>query len=1467
MSGIPDGWYRDPDRGWRLRYFDADGWSPWVATDDERTLAPLVDPNTPPPSGLEVTRFVLQRARAEGVITPLTHQALTDYLVRWERSMSTDAPAAHPPKPATRQRPTATVPTGVWGRAEEPAPWGGREEPPPGADVSATSGAPTHPTPRFIPVSPREPGRAARWWAETVDTVKSDLAVHGLAYLGVLLLFAGVFGLVVWSFGDISRNLRPVAELAIPLSLFVGAAMLRRRGTRVVAGALEVAGGLLLPIVVVAAFVDDAPVPPDPTGSALPVTLFLATLLVAGGYVLWVRLHTTSALAYLVAPVSWLALGFLSLTFSDDVPQGDQVAQPESTEVAVMALAAGVTLLAVRRWEGRRLADATLAAGPLSVGVLVVLTLLAGAVDQWPNTSLVLTAIGLVLALEALAGRLPGATVSIATSVVVGLGLLAARAALDVEPATTVLGFGAATGWALYHRQTTTGGARRSYSVLAAVLPVGVALGVVSGFGWPWGLAATGTALLGVTVLARWWTRIDPLWSSWAAAASGVVAAGTPLAMLSALTWPGDADTAALETSWQTPVVALLAAATVTVGRVRPLGLQSWGVVAGVAEAWALLVVVRAGDLSWTTVGWAAGAAVLVLTIEAAGGRLGSRVAREHLAHGALAGLALTTLAASTAVAVSLPSWAIATVLGLTALAWAAVAVREDRGGSPAIDVLVSAVPELAIPIRSAPALVAPLVAALAAHYGVEATGRVDDAWWPVVTATCALAISAAGRATGQHLPRTTRMLHEAWLLVAAITVATVLVRLADDAPEGPTSLTLTLVLVGAVVTGTARDARDVWLGWAVTAPLTLLGAEQLGAGRDSWPQVLIAWGGSLVVAALAAERLPEEARISRLFGRTLPPAALGAAALTLGTLVLPFRADDMTVGWWYLAVGAVVLTATVLSRFGEIAGVAPLVLTVSFVTLAPWEPLDRPWTTVLWGAAWLLAVEGVRLLARHDWQRRAGTSTSIAVQIVLVLNLWYVVLNRGTAVGLALTGAVSLALAARTRGRIARWSYSVVGVLLVLLGAADAGPGWLALALTSLSVAASLVAWRATSLSPAERETARLVGAAAGTGAWWSLLQWSGWTIEVQVVITSAVAGLVVLALAGLGRLLAESRPWVGPWGLLVLVSLIGVSSTLPSEVVPRSPAGQWIALGYLLSAAAVGLSARPLGFGALRPTASVLLALSVAAYLYAVYATGPEVVAVGCTIALASLIASVGLTVRHRAEVWQPALLLATGGAELAALLAAAFELPRRDSLVVALLVLAAQCLGLGRARSITVLTLLGPPVLAVAWTLYASETLGGNPQWYAVPIGLSLVAVAGLLRWDRRQSGLPLATFYVVLPELAGLAIITFPTLVQMATDSLGYFLVALAEGALITLWGAVTKVRRRLAVGAGVIVAAVVLLITIPLYPLLPEWRGATLWITVAVLGLAAITVATMIERGRAKVHAWVDTLSSTMHDWE
>ena len=81
------------------------------------------------------------------------------------------------------------------------------------------------------------------------------------------LVFAGLLGFVVFAFGDLGKGWRPLAEVLTPVALFRGAALLRRLRAPFVGTALEVLGGLAVPVMAAAAFLDGATPPPDPTGT------------------------------------------------------------------------------------------------------------------------------------------------------------------------------------------------------------------------------------------------------------------------------------------------------------------------------------------------------------------------------------------------------------------------------------------------------------------------------------------------------------------------------------------------------------------------------------------------------------------------------------------------------------------------------------------------------------------------------------------------------------------------------------------------------------------------------------------------------------------------------------------------------------------------------------------------------------------------------------------------------------------------------------------------------------------------------------------------------------------------------------------------------------------------------------------------------------------------------------------------
>lgn len=1452
-AGVPTGWYDDPDASDRQRYFDDSGWSPWVSTTQGMKLAPLAVANSPGPSGVAVTREILRQARADGVIDSGTFDALVRYAQRWSTRPS-QPPA--PARPASNSNQTWEPSAALWDQKSQPVAAASGTAPP------VVQAAPHLTFPSEL--APRSP--VTRWWRETRETVKSDLAIHGLAYLGVLLLFAGVFGLVVWSFSDINPGMRPVAELAIPGALFIGAAMLNRRGTRVVAAALEVAGGLLLPIVAVASFVDDAPVPPDPTGVALTVVLATTTFAISVGYALWVRLHPSSALAYLVAPVAWLAAGLLSLSWLNPVPQGESVAQPRALEIAVMSVAAGVTLLAARLRPQLPFASATMTSGPVALVVLALLALLAGSTDGWPATALVVTAAGIVVGIEALEQRLPGSTLTIATSVTVGLGLLAARSGLDTSPWVTASAFAAATGWAEYHRRSASGGERRSFAAAASLFPGGVVMGAVAAIGWPAGLLVTALLLAAGAVVLRTRTTTDTFWSQWVACASGALAAVLALATTVNVLWPASADSSDLEGSWQAPVAALLLALALGTARTRYPALVTWAVVAVLAQAWvfAVLVLDDSGDL--VAVGWGLGAAAAVCVVVTLPVRWSTRASASVLGHVTLASLLLGVVAVMVA-ADGLPSTSrLALVTGAAAVAWACVSVVDELKGTDAIR-LAHAVTELSKDaLRSATAAVALIAAAGSVAFTVDARNVItDDAWWAVVAGAIALAYIAFARLAVDTLPCNSRVATEAALLLAAGALVLGIARAETVTQFTPTVTALGLVVaVVALVPARLRDSRPAWLGWGASGALTVIVVDRIGAGEDDWPMTLMVWGSVTAVAALAIERLQVAAPLRKLVQRTLPPVALGAFGLGIGALTVAVTEDLTTTGWWFLLVAATGVVAGVLVRDGRLFGSAAAAITVSYSALAPWDAIDHPWTIVVLGSLWLAAADVVRRWPTARDVPALSSSLFVVGQLVIVAALPLIAVEDQRPLGLTLAGLASLAIAIRNPVAPARPWYGAFGVVLILTGAADQGPGWLAIAWSALSVGATAAAVVGRGRASA---VLRLLGAASAAAAWATFMLWAQWTTETSVIITAVGVGMLLALLGVAAQLTPSSRVWAESWGsiglLVLLVSTLGLG--LPG--VSRAPSGQMVGAGLALAAVGTALAAEPLRHTWLRILTVLLAAAAAGAFLFGIDAEASQVTAVAVALAAATTLGIAVVVATSRGTEWRPPLLVGAPVAGGVAVAAAASALPDRTLLVSALILVAAQCVVIGRVVGSTPLLVAGPPLLSLSWMLYASEALSGNPQWYMVPVGLALIVMAVLLRWTRRQAGKDVATVDVVALELAGIGLLAGAALVQTATDSLGYALLAIVEGILVALWGAVTKVRRRLAAGVGVVIVSVVMLIAVPLLPLLPEWRGAVLWVAVAGLGLAAIVVATFIERGRAKVGAWVTSLSETLNDWE
>ena len=218
------------------------------------------------------------------------------------------------------------------------------------------------------------------------------------------------------------------------------------------------------------------------------------------------------------------------------------------------------------------------------------------------------------------------------------------------------------------------------------------------------------------------------------------------------------------------------------------------------------------------------------------------------------------------------------------------------------------------------------------------------------------------------------------------------------------------------------------------------------------------------------------------------------------------------------------------------------------------------------------------------------------------------------------------------------------------------------------------------------------------------------------------------------------------------------------------------------------------------------------------------------------------------------------------------AALQWPDVGLLVLSLAASATACAVAGWVTHRTLFIGLAPPLLCGAWLAFASEALGGDPMWFTVPIGLALLADVGVVRNGRRRAGGEGTPPAFVALEATGMAFLVIPSLVQMVAGDLVQALVVIPIGAGIAAWGIMSRVRRRLAVGALTIVVAVVLLLGLPLARVALQDRGGPassggLWLAIAAVGVVALLIAVFLEQGRQRVAHATQRLTELTAGWE
>lgn len=822
--------------------------------------------------------------------------------------------------------------------------------------------------------------------------MSADLGVHGLAYLGVALIFTGVLGFVIFAFGDVGDAWRPVAELALPLVCAGSAAFLYRRGAPFVSAALEFLGGLILPIVAVASFVDGAELPPDLDGASLVLVLVVVSLVLAGAYALVVRRRPSSPLRFLAAPMVWLAVAFVGLAFAPVVQDGRDASRPFPIQWALVAATVAATLGLCRLRPAGVIARASVTAAIPGAAVAALLTVLAAPRAGWPAGALVLAGASTIASIELLASRLRPSTVTVLQAIT-----LAGTAATLVPPlgpawAATIAAIGLlalAEGQAQRRANPPVMLVVLMASGAAAVLALGRPWPtlVTAGVGFVWAVGRRYRPLAGLTevvpvvgvfvfpaLAAVGVVRLLPVDSALVVVGVFVVA----VALVVRLT---AARRDIVMAVW---VPAAAGAVTVAVG-VDGVGRPWWGALAAALAAVSFALAPRWACLRvWTTTAAVALAAVWVtvaLNVRPANAAVGgaalglvlvaSSLVRRAPAFGHLGLAGLTVGAVSVVVAFGAAAEAagptapwtgpVAASLGLAALGWGVVtAIGETRGCSVRDLIVRLLAGEVERATEYAPAtegddaqsgaVVAPAlalistVAFVASALGASGLLERSDPWLAVAASGVTLTAAVVAR----FVAGSRRLLAATWSVLGVwLTAALALLAWSDpwSAAVGSAVVVVAVVAVGPV----QRRPSMVWSGWLASAAVALALGRVVGLAADDLLLVLFGWasvamvGGLAVDDALSGRRRPGEwVRRAEL----RPGVALGLVVAPLAFLPV-FARTPGTFGWWSSAAAIVAFVVAAQLRRGAVSLVGWGLAVVAYLALAPWVPLTIPWTIV----------------------------------------------------------------------------------------------------------------------------------------------------------------------------------------------------------------------------------------------------------------------------------------------------------------------------------------------------------------------------------------------------------------------------------------------------------------------------------------------------------------------------------------
>lgn len=1480
MVHVPAGWYPDPVTVGASRFWNGTGWTDQVAWGPQRLLdpTPLVDVTEHQVQRQRDTiRAYLDDAYARGTIDAATVALIESDLEAGAAFGRLAVPLMPSPVISRALAPPPPPPAPTPAAVPVPAPMPGPFPAP------APTLAP--PRPREVPAPiVRRPGRISLWWARTGEAISSDLAVHWLAYLGVLLMFAGVVGLIVVSTGDVQPVLRPVAEAAAPLAIFLAAWFLRSRRAATVAAALTLLGGAVLPIVVVASLTDGTRLPPDLSGTALPITSLAGCAAIAVGFVVLARRNQHSPLRFLAGPVLWLGVGLGAAILRDPIPVGQDVARPVSAQVAAMMVALAATVIGLRLSRSRSpLARATMAvAVPLGAALLLVETILAGT-HGWPVASGLATMAAAAASLEALGENLGAKAVSVGQAIVVFVAGL--RLAPEADPAWVFV----AVATALVLLLEYTGRRRPSplglectgaLALAASVLSVGAPGAGAASFGvlFAWSLGrrvrppvwmpvadpvgiACGVSLSALVAEVGVLTNgavVSLILGAVSAVGAGAAAVrrglrsdllwrwGVPASAVAAVAWTAFMPWA--DYRWECAAASALASIGLA-GSGLPAWLRAWAT--ALVSLWSLALLAAATNTGLPS--QAVALAVIALVCVVAGSLLRGPVTAQLALIGHLAGGAAIAVPANR-------GWAQDVALAAATAGWVFVSAVHERRGAPHVLLLA----RLLAPgdrdrrswVSSMPVLLAAVGAVAAAMSILDDVGvlGLDSPWSASTMVAVAALLGASARVVGWRRANPVVLSYSAW----ALSLVAVSSAAGSDAvgAQWPTIVMLAASLAVALLIRQPRAAFVDWVSCLETAPLVVLFVGELGLDDRYADTAVAVWGAVLAIGALAGRRI---------LRRIVPPFVLGTVGFLLGAVVSLIYEAESVVGWHLVAYSVPFLAAALLLPRPSLVAVAELVGICGVLVVLPWEVADYPWSLVVWaavlmGAAWVTRARASRAeqpgpYSPHRWAVPSFVSAHLLLAGALLLA------SGNGSVGVTYAAAAALLFMVGSVLRSAWWP--AAGAVLLLVASWDGGLGLFALALALEGLAATGIGLR---MRSSLRVGPLAIGAAQVAGAWVSVAVWAGWDTQTVMIWTAAVACGLLVGSAG------SLRMHIGPADLATVWLVAGVGWSVGAQVLAVHPDVSTTAGGI---AAAVNLAALAVAAATVAPlygqwarwVAAPVGVLSGARFLAITElgAVSLSRIAAGTGVALSVLV--LGASTRRPDSRWTAPALGAGAMIELGALLTAGEQLPDRGPMAIVLLAAAVQAAVAGTISRRPV-TLAASPILAcVAWLVWASDAWDGEPNWLTVPIGLTILVVVAMIRRIRREWGGRVTGEDVAIVEIVGMAVIVGPPLVQTLTGRLGHVLVAIAAGVLLTVWGATTRVRRRCLVGSAAIALALVIVVVVPLAREVPTWRGPALWLSLIGLGVVALLVAGFFEQGRRVVRRWRAAFEEVTKDWE